>query len=144
MFKSHFFCHLICSRKILKIVYEHLLITENKICFQLKTDSLPKVFVKMGSMHIARGQNWLGIYDLGNMIKELSYFNGTESTSINCFARFSQDNDGTIYDYLDDEDGYDVKGFQSLISNKSYLFFSNSFKTFAAPLNDQVTFIEVS
>ncbi len=71
----------------------------------LKTDSIPKVFVKMGSMHIARGQNWLGIYDLGNMIKELSYFNGTESTSINCFARFSQDNSGTIYDYLDDKDG---------------------------------------
>jgi hypothetical protein len=71
----------------------------------LKTDSLPKVFVKMGSMHLARGKNWLRIYDLGNMIKELSYFNGTESTSINCFARYSQDNDGTIYDYLDDEDG---------------------------------------
>lgn len=71
----------------------------------LKTDSLPKVFVKMGSMHLARGKNWLRIYDLGNMIKELSYFNGTKSTSINCFARYSQDNDGTIYDYLDDEDG---------------------------------------
>ena len=78
----------------------------------LKTDSLPKVFVKMGSMHIARGQNWLGIYDLGNMIKELSYFNGTESTSINCFARFSQDKDGTIYDYLDDEDG---KAYQPIL-----------------------------
>ena len=71
----------------------------------LKKDSIPKIFIKMGSMHLARGKNWFGIYDLGNMIKELSYFNGTESTSINCFARYSQDNDGTIYDYLDDEDG---------------------------------------
>jgi hypothetical protein len=78
----------------------------------LKTDSIPKVFVKMGSMHIARGQNWLGIYDLGNMIKELSYFNGTESTSINCFARFSQDNNGTINDYLDDEGG---KAYQPIL-----------------------------
>ena len=78
----------------------------------LKTDSIPKVFVKMGSMHIARGQNWLGIYDLGNMIKELSYFNGTESTSINCFARFSQDNNGIIYDYLDDEGG---KAYQPIL-----------------------------
>ena len=78
----------------------------------LKTDSLPKVFVKMGSMHLAKGKNWLGIYDLGNMIKELSYFNGTQSTSINCFARYSEDNDGIIYDYLDDEDG---KGYRPIL-----------------------------
>ena len=78
----------------------------------LKKDSIPKIFIKMGSMHLARGKNWFGIYDLGNMIKELSYFNGTESTSINCFARFSQDKDGTIYDYLDDEDG---KAYQPIL-----------------------------
>lgn len=78
----------------------------------LKTDYLPKIFVKMGSMHLARGKNWLGIYDLGNMIKELSYFNGTLSTSINCFARYSQDNDGTVYDYLDEEDG---KAYQPIL-----------------------------
>jgi len=70
-----------------------------------KTDSLPKVFVKMGSMHLARGKNWLGIYDLGNLIKELSYFNGTESTSINCFARYWKDDSGKVYDFLDEEDG---------------------------------------
>jgi len=78
----------------------------------LKTDSLPKVFLKMGSMHLARGKNWLGIYDLGNMIKELSYFNGTQSTSINCFARFYKNEDGTTYDYLDDEDG---KAYQPIL-----------------------------
>lgn len=78
----------------------------------LKTDSLPKVFVKMGSMHLARGKNWLGIYDLGNMVKELAYFNGTQSTSINCFARYSQDTDGTVYDYLDEEDG---KAYQPIL-----------------------------
>ena len=78
----------------------------------LKTDPLPKVFVKMGSMHLARGKNWLGIYDLGNMIKELAYFNGTQSTSINCFARYSQDTNGTVYDYLDEEDG---KAYQPIL-----------------------------
>lgn len=77
-----------------------------------KTDYLPKVFVKMGSMHLAKGKNWLGIYDLGNMLKELTYFNGTQSTSINCFARYSQDVDGTIYDYLDEEDG---KSYQPIL-----------------------------
>lgn len=70
-----------------------------------KTDSLPKVFVKMGSMHLARGKNWLGVYDLGNMLKELAYFNGTQSTSINCFARFSKNTNGVVFDYLDDEHG---------------------------------------
>lgn len=70
-----------------------------------KRDSLPKVFVKMGSMHLATGKNWLGNYDLGNMIKEIAYFNGTQSTSINCFARYYKNEDGTIYDYLDDKEG---------------------------------------
>lgn len=77
-----------------------------------KTTSLPKVFVKMGSMHLARGKNWLGIYDLGNLTKELSYFNGTKSTSINCFARYWKGEDGKVYDYLDEEDG---KVFQPIL-----------------------------
>jgi len=77
-----------------------------------KTDSLPKVFVKMGSMHLARGKNWLGIYDLGTMIKELTYFNGTKSTSINCFARYWKDGSGKVYDYLDEEDG---KAYQPIL-----------------------------
>lgn len=77
-----------------------------------RRDSFPKVFVKMGSMHLARGENWLGIYDLGNMIKEVSYFNGTQSTSINCFARYYQNEDGTISDYLNDEDG---KAYQPIL-----------------------------
>lgn len=71
----------------------------------LKTDTLPKVFVKMGSMHLGAGESLLGIYDLGNMIKELSYFNGTQSTSIKCLARYSYDADGNVYDHLDDQDG---------------------------------------
>ncbi len=77
-----------------------------------KKDSLPKVFIKMGSMHLVRGKNWLGIYDLGNMIKELAYFNGTPSTSINCFARYYKNNDGTIYDFLEDEEG---KAYQPIL-----------------------------
>lgn len=70
-----------------------------------KTDMLPKVMVKMGSMHLARGKNWMHIFDLGTMIKELSYFNGTQSTTINCFTRYTQNKNGTLDDYLEDEDG---------------------------------------
>lgn len=70
-----------------------------------KSESLPKVFVKMGATHLANGKNWLGLYDLGTMIKELSYFNGTISTSINCFSRYSEENDGKVSDYLDEKSG---------------------------------------
>tara|TARA_R110001606_G_scaffold8489_1_gene37474 strand:- start:5 stop:1201 length:1197 start_codon:yes stop_codon:yes gene_type:complete len=74
-----------------------------------KNISLPKVFVKLGSMHLANGKNWLGIYDLGNMINELAYFNDTKSTSINCFARYSMDVSGNIYDYLEEDGGEDYR-----------------------------------
>lgn len=74
-----------------------------------KTDSLPKVFVKMGATHLANGKTWLGIYDLGTMLKELSYFNGTKSTSINCFSRFSEGTDGKVSDYLNEKGGEDFK-----------------------------------
>ena len=74
-----------------------------------KADSLPKVFVKMGATHLANGKTWLGIYDLGTMIKELSYFNGTTSTSINCFSRYSEDVDGKVSDYLSEDGGEDFR-----------------------------------
>ncbi|SFJ39115.1 hypothetical protein [Olleya namhaensis] len=77
-----------------------------------KTDTLSKIFIKMGSMHLARGQNWLGIYDLGNLIKELSYLNGTKSTSINCFSRYWKDDKGQVFDFLDEKEG---KAYQPLL-----------------------------
>lgn len=66
---------------------------------------LPKVLIKMGSMHLGWGKSWLDIYDLGNMVNELAMFNNTRSTSINCFSRFITNEDGTISDYMEDEDG---------------------------------------
>jgi len=66
---------------------------------------LPKIFFKMGSMHLGYGKNWLGIYDLGNMIYELSQFNSTESISITCFSRYTLEEDNSLDDYILDEDG---------------------------------------
>ncbi|SFH98071.1 hypothetical protein [Halpernia frigidisoli] len=70
-----------------------------------KNNNLPKVLIKTGAMHLGYGKSWLGIYDLGNMVNELAYFNNTKSTSINCFSRYSENEDGSIYDFKDDEYG---------------------------------------
>lgn len=70
-----------------------------------QTERLPKVLIKMGSMHLGWGKSWLDIYDLGNMVNELAVFNNTRSTSINCFSRYVEEDDGTILDYIRDEDG---------------------------------------
>lgn len=86
-----------------------------------KTDSLPKVFVKMGATHLANGKTWLGLYDLGTMIKELSYFNGTKSTSINCFSRYSEEVDGKISDYLSEEGGEDFRPILELAKKNKWV-----------------------
>lgn len=65
----------------------------------------PKVFLKMGSIHLGYGKNWLGVYDLGNMIHELAQFNGTKSISLTCFPRYTLNKDGSIEDTMNDEDG---------------------------------------
>lgn len=70
-----------------------------------KNGGLPKVFIKMGSMHLGWGKSWLGIYDLGNMINELAYFNDTKSVSVNSFSRYIEEENGAIYDYMSDEEG---------------------------------------
>lgn len=67
--------------------------------------NMPKVFLKMGSIHLGYGKNWLGIYDLGNMIYELARFNGTKSVSLTCFPRYIVSKDGGILDSIDEEDG---------------------------------------
>lgn len=66
---------------------------------------LPKVLIKMGSMHLGWGKSWLGVYDLGNMVNELAMFHNTKSVSINCFSRYLEQDDGTISDFIKDEDG---------------------------------------
>lgn len=86
-----------------------------------KTDSFPRVFVKMGATHLAYGKTWLGIYDLGTLIKELSYFNGTKSTSINCFSRYSENTDGKVSDYLEEDGGEDFRPILELAEKDKWI-----------------------
>ena len=72
-----------------------------------KKDDLPKMFVKMGAVHLSNGMNNFGYYDLGNMIKELSYFNQTKSTSIKCIPRFYME-DNQIKDDLTEENPINI------------------------------------
>ena len=72
-----------------------------------KKDDLPKMFVKMGAVHLSNGMNNYGYYDLGNMIKELSHFNQTKSTSIKCMPRFYME-DNQIKDDLTEENPINI------------------------------------
>lgn len=74
-----------------------------------QTDSLPKIFIKMGAIHLAKEKNSIGISDLGVLIRELSYFNNTKSTTINCFSRYTEKDNGEISDYLDTSSGKELK-----------------------------------
>lgn len=72
-----------------------------------KKDDLPKMFVKIGAVHLSNGMNNFGYYDLGNMIKELSHFNQTKSTSIKCIPRFYME-DNQIKDDLTEENPINI------------------------------------
>lgn len=62
-------------------------------------DSIPKIFIKMGAVHLSNGLNSFGYYDIGNMINELANFNQTQATSILCSPRFYEE-DSKIVDDL--------------------------------------------
>jgi len=66
-------------------------------------DTLPKVFVKMGAVHLSNGLNNYNYYDIGNMIKELSNFNQTKSTSFKCIPRYYKGENDEIIDDLKSE-----------------------------------------
>ena len=66
----------------------------------INNDTLPKVFVKMGAVHLSNGLNSYGYYDIGNMMKELSNFNQTKSTSIICISRYYKGENNEITDDL--------------------------------------------
>lgn len=72
-----------------------------------KKADLPKMFVKMGAVHLSNGMNNFDYYDLGNMIKELSHFNQTKSTSIKCMPRFYME-DNQIKDDLTEENPINI------------------------------------
>ncbi len=65
-----------------------------------RNDTLPKVFVKMGAVHLSNGLNSYGYYDVGNLIKELSNFNQTNTTSLKCNPRFYRGENNEIIDDL--------------------------------------------
>lgn len=90
-----------------------------------KKNSLPKVLIKMGSMHLGYGKSWLGIYDLGNMISELAYFNDTKSVSVNCFSRYIEQENGTIYDYMTDQEGKNLALILELASKDNWTLIDN-------------------
>lgn len=73
-----------------------------------KTDTLPKVFVKMGAVHLAHGINSYGYFDIGNMINEIANFNGTNVTSVMCAPRFYQEQGELIDDLKVDDILYPI------------------------------------
>jgi hypothetical protein len=47
-----------------------------------KGEARPKVFVKLGATHTMRGRSMTGVYDLGSLVPELAFLNGTRSFSL--------------------------------------------------------------
>jgi hypothetical protein len=90
-----------------------------------KKDSFPKVLIKMGSMHLGWGKSWLGIYDLGNMINKLANYNDTKSVSINCFSRYIEEENGTISDYMSDQEGKKLSLILELATKDSWTLVDN-------------------
>jgi hypothetical protein len=71
--------------------------------FQTKYKKNPKVFLKMGDNHLAKGINMeKQQYDVGNMIYELSKMEGVNFTNIEFVPRMSKDNEGKVVDELED------------------------------------------
>jgi hypothetical protein len=71
--------------------------------YQAKNKKNPKVFLKMGDNHLAKGINMeKQQYDVGNMIYELSKMEGVHFTNIEFVPRMSKDNEGKVVDELAD------------------------------------------
>jgi hypothetical protein len=71
--------------------------------YQAKNKKNPKVFLKMGDNHLAKGINMeKQQYDVGNMIYELSKMEGVNFTNIEFVPRMSKDNKGKVWDEMED------------------------------------------
>ena len=66
-----------------------------------KSEILPKVVVKLGAVHTARGTSSSGFQEVGNTLYELAHFNGTKVFSVISFARYRIDEKGILTDELD-------------------------------------------
>ena len=71
---------------------------------QAKKEDLPKVFLKLGAVHTARGTSNSGFQEVGNTLYEMANINHTKSFSVISFARFRMDENGQITDLLEPED----------------------------------------
>lgn len=87
-----------------------------------KKENLPKVVIKLGAMHTARGTSSSGFQEVGNTIYELANYNSTKSFSVISFARYRIDQEGNLTDELEPEDEallkYTTKDSWSLINLK--------------------------
>lgn len=70
----------------------------------LLTDSLPKVFLKIGGVHASKGKSHHNIYDIGNFMMELANYNKRKSVHILIFPSAYLNNNGTISKNIDKED----------------------------------------
>lgn len=70
----------------------------------LQTESLPKVFLKIGGVHASKGKSHHNIYDIGNFMMELANYNKRKSIHILIFPSAYINNDGTISKNIEKED----------------------------------------
>jgi hypothetical protein len=66
-----------------------------------KEEKYPKVLVKMGSMHTVYGYTSIGIYDIGNYLRELAIYNGSKSFNIALAGRYYVRDTGERIDRLE-------------------------------------------
>ncbi|MEM9050492.1 MAG: hypothetical protein AAGC47_00435 [Bacteroidota bacterium] len=69
--------------------------------YKFANERFPKVFVKMGGMHTARGMTGNADYELGNMLHELAAFNGMTDVNVAFATRYFLEENGEIGDNLD-------------------------------------------
>ncbi|MBX7174567.1 MAG: hypothetical protein K1X72_26570 [Pyrinomonadaceae bacterium] len=58
----------------------------------LKTEKMPKVFFKFGAAHVARGRNYVNVFDVGTLASEIADTNGTNSFHILILAAGGEQN----------------------------------------------------
>lgn len=77
----------------LRANYMKYLFSTNYRLFSEK-EPLPKILIKMGAYHTMRGITYNAVYDIGNLVSELSDFNGTNDLNIGFLYRY----------YIDEEE----------------------------------------
>ena len=60
----------------------HMKANFNNYYSKAEKSATPKVFLKMGGIHLAKGISWFGVDDIGKYVTEKSVENGTEFLSI--------------------------------------------------------------